>query len=189
MPKIGLNEEEAREAAMQLAEQENRKVRKRPDKTVQAEPGDNARYTRHNMELFQLKPVDMTSAEEVYDRSLTYFEICQRNDMKPSVAGYALSLGIDRRTLWEIVTGKTNKPRAVTDTLKRFHGLLAAQMEDYMQNGKINPVSGIFLMKNNHGYQDKQEIELSAGQNEVESPEALEQKYADAIPANFTEES
>ena len=29
--------------------------------------------------------------------------------------------------------------------------------EKYMQNGKINPVSGIFLGKNNFGYVDKQE--------------------------------
>ena len=27
-----------------------------------------------------------------------------------------------------------------------------------MQNGKINPVSGIFLMKNNMGYEDKTEM-------------------------------
>jgi hypothetical protein len=30
-----------------------------------------------------------------------------------------------------------------------------------MQNGKINPVSGIFLGKNNFGYQDKQEMVLT----------------------------
>ena len=33
--------------------------------------------------------------------------------------------------------------------------------ENYMQNGKINPVSGIFLGKNNFGYQDKQEHVLT----------------------------
>ena len=33
--------------------------------------------------------------------------------------------------------------------------------ENYMQNGKINPVSGIFLGKNNFGYQDKQEMVLT----------------------------
>lgn len=172
---------------LQIAENEKKKVRKRPDNTVQAEPGDNAKYIRHNMELFQLQPVDTKSPEQVYDRSITYFEICQRNDMKPSVAGYALALGIDRRTLWEITTGRNAKPRGVTDTIKRFYGLLNAQMEDYMQNGKINPVSGIFLMKNNLGYQDKQEIALSAGQTETATPEELEQKYADAIPADFNE--
>ena len=30
-----------------------------------------------------------------------------------------------------------------------------------MQNGKINPVSGIFLGKNNFGYQDKTEYVLT----------------------------
>ena len=33
--------------------------------------------------------------------------------------------------------------------------------ENYMQNGKINPVSGIFLGKNNFGYQYKTEHVLT----------------------------
>ena len=37
--------------------------------------------------------------------------------------------------------------------------------ENYMQNGKINPVSGIFLGKNNFGYQDKQEMVLTPNTN------------------------
>ena len=47
--------------------------------------------------------------------------------------------------------------------------------EYYMQNGKINPVSGIFLGKNNFGYVDKTEhvIEPRATLNESD----LEQKY------------
>ena len=38
--------------------------------------------------------------------------------------------------------------------------------ENYMQNGKINPVSGIFLGKNNFGYQDKQEMVLTPNNNQ-----------------------
>ena len=37
--------------------------------------------------------------------------------------------------------------------------------ENYMQNGKINPVSGIFLGKNNFGYVDKQEHVLTPTAN------------------------
>jgi hypothetical protein len=37
--------------------------------------------------------------------------------------------------------------------------------ENYMQNGKINPVSGIFLGKNNFGYQDKQEMVITPNTN------------------------
>ncbi len=31
-------------------------------------------------------------------------------------------------------------------------------MEEYMLNGKINPVTGIFLLKNSFGYADRTEI-------------------------------
>ena len=61
--------------------------------------------------------------------------------------------------------------------------MLNAQMEDYMQNGKINPVSGIFLMKNNMGYQDKQEVVLTPNSplGDQTSPEELQQKYIEAV--------
>jgi hypothetical protein len=186
MARKEMTEEEAMAAAMALTEKENKKVRKRPDSTVQTMPGDNAKYTAHNLMLFRLKPVSFESSEEIEERTETYFEICQQNDMKPSVAGYALALGIDRKSLWRIITGETVKPNDVRHSLKRAYLILNAQMEDYMQNGKINPVSGIFLMKNSFQYQDKQEIQVSASQGDAESPDQLASKYADAIPANFT---
>ena len=186
MARKPMTKDEAEAAALALAEKESRKVRRRPDSTVQAEPGDNAKFTRHNRMLYELVPVTFESAEEVKERTTTYLDICEQNDMKPSVAGYALALGIDRSTLWKIVTGASVKPEAVRNVLKRAYYLLNAQMEDYMQNGKINPVSGIFLMKNAWGYKDKQEIEVSANNSDAESPDQLASKYADAIPANFT---
>lgn len=187
MARKAMTKDEAEAAALALAENESRKVRRRPDSTVQAEPGDNSKFTRHNRMLYELIPVTFESAEEVKERTITYLDICEQNDMKPSVAGYALALGIDRVNLWRIVTGATVKPAEVRNVLKRAYDLLNAQMEDYMQNGKINPVSGIFLMKNAWGYKDKQEIEVSANRSDAESPDQLASKYADAIPVNFTE--
>ena len=185
MARKAMTKDEAEAAALALAEKESRKVRRRPDSTVQAEPGDNSKFTRHNRMLYELVPVTFESAEEVKERTITYLDICEQNDMKPSVAGYALALGIDRVNLWRIVTGATVKPAEVRNVLKRAYDLLNAQMEDYMQNGKINPVSGIFLMKNAWGYKDKQEIEVSANQGDAESPDQLASKYADAIPVDF----
>lgn len=187
MARKAMTKDEAEAAALALAENESRKVRRRPDSTVQAEPGDNSKFTRHNRMLYELVPVTFESAEEVKERTITYLDICEQNDMKPSVAGYALALGIDRVNLWRIVTGATVKPAEVRNVLKRAYDLLNAQMEDYMQNGKINPVSGIFLMKNAWGYKDKQEIEVSANRSDAESPDQLASKYADAIPVDFTE--
>lgn len=189
MARQKMTEEEAMAAAAALAERENKKVRKRPDSTVQTAAGDNAKFTMHNRMLYELAPVSFESAEEVRERTITYLDICEQNDMKPSVAGYALALGIDRVTLWRIVKGIIVKPAEVRNVLKRAYDLLNAQMEDYMQNGKINPVSGIFLMKNAWGYQDKQEIQVSASQGDAESPDQLAAKYADAIPTDFTDDA
>ena len=63
-------------------------------------------------------------------------------------------------------------------------------MEDYMQNGKINPVSGIFLMKNNFGYADKQEVVLTPNNplGEQKSTDELEQRYLESVTdENLTE--
>ena len=187
MPRKAMTDEEAKAAALALAEKESRKVRQRPDSTVQAEPGDNTKYINHNMMLYKLKPIAFETAEEVDERTAEYFAICSMNDMKPSVAGYALALGVSRKVLWEYVSGRIVKPDGVRNSLKRAYDFLNAQMEDYMQNGKIQTIAGIFLMKNSFGYTDKQEIEVAAKQDAETSPEQLAQKYADAIPVDYTE--
>jgi hypothetical protein len=93
-------------------------------------------------------------------------------DLKPTVAGMAMALGIDRRRLWEIKTGNfhTSKgledlPTLTTDSIKKAYDFLETLWENYMHNGKINPVSGIFLAKNNFGYQDKVEHVLTPNMN------------------------
>ena len=186
MPRKEMTDEEAKAAALALAEKESRKVRQRPDCTVQAEPGDNTRYINHNMMLYKLKPISFETPEEVESRTAEYFDICAMNDMKPSVAGYALALGVSRKVLWEYVSGRIVKPDGVRNSLKRAYDFLNAQMEDYMQNGKIQTIAGIFLMKNSFGYTDKQEIEVAARQPDAETPDQIAQKVADAIPADFT---
>ena len=56
-------------------------------------------------------------------------------------------------------------------------------MEDYAQNGKINPVAAIFLMKNHFGYADKQEVVLTPNQQlgEQVPAEDLEKKYLEDV--------
>lgn len=150
------------------AEEEKKQKRRRssrPNQTAQLEPGDNRKFISHSMEIAKLPPINTNKAEEVEERVMEYFSICIKNDMKPNMPGMALSLGTERQTLWRWINGvESNKPQEVRDTLKKAVSLLNIQMEDYMQNGKINPVSGIFLMKNNMGYQDKQEVIVTPNQ-------------------------
>ena len=138
---------------------------KRPKRSeqmqVQTEPGDNAKYLMVSMKLMELPDIDLKDVEQVRKRLSEYFQIHADNDLKPTVAGMGLALnGMDRRRLWEIRTGNDKAydlPTAVSDTIKKAYKLMENLWENYMQNGKINPVSGIFLGKNNFGYQDKTE--------------------------------
>ena len=155
----------------------------RPNQTVQTEPGENTRYIHHSLQIARLPKIDMTDALQVNKRVFEYFEICENNDMKPSVAGLALALGVDRSYLWMLRTGAKGKNPDVVNTLKRAVDILDQQMNDYMQNGKINPVSGIFLMKNNFGYQDKTEVVVtpSAPLGDQSDENKLAERYNDAV--------
>lgn len=161
-----------------------KKKRTRPDRQPQTDPGDNSKYIRHSLRIARLGKVDMSDEKQVESRVFEYFEICQEEDMKPSVVGLAIALGVSRDYLWKVRTGNKGKNPAVVDTLKTAVELLDAQMVDYMQNGKINPVSGIFLMKNNFGYADKQEVVVTPN-NPLDGDKdvaALEEQYKASVP-------
>lgn len=129
------------------------------------EPGDNTKFLTVNMALFNMEKIDLHDVGAVEDRLNEYIRLYVENDMKPTVAGMAMALGMDRRTLWAIVnnqpTGgagyKTALPPEVANTIKKAYFMLENLWESYMNSGKINPVSGIFLGKNQFGYQDKTE--------------------------------
>ena len=136
------------------------------------EPGDNAKYMTVNLKLFNLPPIDLHKPEQVQNRLAEYFQIHIDGDLKPTVAGMAMALGIDRRRLWEIKTGNyhtstglSDLPTLTTDSIKKAYDFLETLWENYMHNGKINPVSGIFLAKNNFGYQDKTEYVVTPNVN------------------------
>lgn len=133
------------------------------------EPGDNTKFLTLNMELFNLEKIDLHDKESVTKRLQDYFSIYAKYDVKPTVAGMAMALGMNRRTLIAIVndyaTGgagyKTALPQEVALVIKKAHYLLENLWENYSTNGKLNPVMAIFLGKNNFGYQDKTEYVLT----------------------------
>lgn len=137
------------------------------DNGMMVEPGDNAKFMRVNMTLFNMEKIDMTDVEAVQSRINDFFMLYASNDMKPTVAGMAMALDMDRRRLWEIKTGNAKPngqydlPPRVVDTIKKAYNLMENLWETYMNSGKVNPVAGIFLGKNNYGYQDKTEYVLT----------------------------
>lgn len=152
------------------------------------EPGDNSKYLTVSMQLMNLPNIDMKDVNQVQERLNEYFQIHADNDMKPTVAGMGLALnGMDRRRLWEIKVGANvgssskpmDLPSEVLDCIKKAYKLMENLWENYMQNGKINPVSGIFLGKNNFGYQDKTEYVVTPNVNQDSdyNAEDIKQRY------------
>ena len=158
------------------------------DNGLNLEPGDNSKYLAVGMQLFRLPAIDLKDPKQVEERLNEYFRIHYEADLKPTVAGMGMALnGMDRRRLWEIKTdnlkggvSKWDLPPATLDAIKKAYKYMEMLWENYMQNGKINPVSGIFLGKNNFGYQDKTEYVVTPNTNSDSdySTDDIRKRYA-----------
>lgn len=159
---------------------------KRPDNLARnkehAKPGDNARYLRHSIAMWNLPVLDISDPEAVRERITWYFTHCMENDMKPTVTGLSLSLGVNKDVLNDWASGRM---RGAThgEMVKQAKMVIEDQMNSYMENGKINPVAGIFLMKNHFGYRDQQEHVLTPNMSMGEAVDADEMrtKYLDNV--------
>ena len=148
-------------------------------KWLQTAPGDNTKIVMTNMKFFNMPAIDLHDPAAVQERLCEYFAIYGEADLKPTVAGMGMALGLDRRRLWEIKTGNyttsTPKlPRETEDLIKKAYEILETSMESYANAGKINPVMAIFMMKNHFGYQDKTEYVLTPNQKQESDYDADE---------------
>lgn len=152
------------------------------------EPGDNAKITGVSIKLLNLKNIDMDDVEQVAQRLSEYFGIYAEADLKPTVAGMAIALnGHSRQWLHAVVNdtplgGRGNMPNLhpdVTDFIKKAYFMMENQWETYMNSGKVNPVAGIFLGKNNFRYQDKTEYVLTPNTNNDSDidPDSIKARY------------
>jgi len=139
-----------------------------PENAINADPGDNAKYVMFNLIVSSLPKIDITDAEQLQTRVFDYYKLCADHDMRPTVNGFAMAVGLDRRRVWEIVSGSASNDgkvrrlsSACVDIFKKAHLNLTILWEQYMLDGKINPVAGVFLGVNHHGYQDVKQVNLT----------------------------
>ena len=149
-----------------------------PAAQVMTDAGDNTKYLSHALAVRNMPPIDIADPVQVRNRISEYFALCAENDMKPSVTGFRNALRVAKSTLWEWRQGNY-RGETHQAIICEAYDMLEALWEDYMMNGKINPVSGIFLGKNNFGYQDKQEYVLTPNQKETVDTSVIEAKYAE----------
>lgn len=148
-------------------------------KNYSIEPTENNKFLRHALGNLGLPPIDISDPKQVEERIFWYFNKCADDDVRPTVAGMQNSLGINHDTLWMWKTGGNRKSTHQQVILKAY-SLLDELWEHYMMNGKINPVSGIYLGKVMFGHNEEQHIKVTATSQNDYSMDAqmLEQKYA-----------
>ena len=146
------------------------------------EPGDNTRFLRFAMASWDLPAIDISDPEQVRERIGLYFNHCAENDRKPQVVGLCNWLGISRQTLNVWCKGVSRR-ETHGDIIKRAVGMIEEQWADYMQNGKINPASGIFLGKNWYGYKDTSDVVITPNNpmQDLDADEARK-RLVEAIP-------
>lgn len=160
-----------------------RKTRTDSPMTLEHNPdlpmGYNTRRIAFMQAILPTEPLDLNDVEEMERRFDNYLRLCAEWDMKiGNQAAYA-AIGIDKGTAWEWVNRSLGNP-ARTDFVKKVQKVCAMYREGLMEDGKVNPVTGIFWQKNYDGMKDQQEVVLTPNTSplgEQKDAEALKQKY------------
>lgn len=136
---------------------------------IDAKPGEISAVVQRVEELRRMQPVK--DDNEIEERIKWFFDWCIKNDTRPGVELLALSLGTTRQTLWN--WQQTGGRRG--DLVTMAKQVLAALLENWGQTGKLNPAAFCFLMKNNYGYADNVQLEVSQQNNNgiTKTPEQI----------------
>lgn len=155
-----------------------------PPEQVTASRDEIREMLVHTNRVRTLPRVDIGDCRALAARVDEYFQLCAEDGTRPGMIELCLAMGVSRRLL---------RDWALDPNAGEFHEmavnaemLLESFTEQLMQNGKINPVSGIFLLKNHYpaDFKDKQEIEVKP-QNplgELLPPSELMKRYLEDIP-------
>lgn len=143
--------------------------------------GYNTQMIMFMREVMPEEPIDINDVEEMNRRFTRYLDICAKYDKKiGNLAAYA-AIGITKEQAKDFeVNNKSNPARAYF--IKKVRQFCSMYREGLMQDGKVNPVTGIFWQKNYDGLKDQQEVVVTPNNplGEMGDTERIKQKYLDA---------
>ena len=141
--------------------------------------GYNSRRIAFMQAILPTEPLDNEDVAEMERRFARYLQLCAEWDMKVgNMAAYA-AIGINKDLVYEWTVRRQTNPRR-TEFVKKVQLVCSMYREGLMEDGKINPVTGIFWQKNYDGMKDQQEVVLTPNSSplgERADADALKQKY------------
>ena len=111
------------------------------------------------------RPVDLSSLEDVQNRTREYLDACTETGTFPSLMGLAAyGFGMSRRTLyWHL---KEHPETETSRFIDRVRDLIADVLSSAALNRNADNVTAIFCLKNGLGFSDRVEIEPVAPQKD-----------------------
>lgn len=141
--------------------------------------GYNTRRIMFMQAILPTEPLDHNDVDEMERRFARYLQMCAEWDMKiGNQAAYA-AIGLNKDLVYEWTVRRQTNPRR-TEFVKKVQQFCATYREGLMEDGKVNPVTGIFWQKNYDGMRDQQEVVLTPNTTPLgdqADAEALKQKY------------
>ena len=152
-------------------------------------PKNNSESIHMVQELITWPTIDLADPAQVVQRFYDYCDLCERYHSKLLISGLCMALSVTRDELVRWSNGKgTRLDRVLTPesatVLKNLLQTLEVAWESAVQNnGYRNPLTGIFLGKNNFGYADESVNVVKHEQaDQGPSKAELEAKYQAALP-------
>jgi hypothetical protein len=102
------------------------------------------------------RPKLYTSVEDMQKIIDEYFIICDEKEKPYTMSGLAYALDMDRKSLLNY-----SKDEQFFPTIKKAREKVEQQLEENALMGKANATFTIFNLKNNYGWVDKQEQEIT----------------------------
>ncbi len=145
--------------------------------------GSTSKYLANALRKWDLPKIDISDPKQVRERIEWYFRTCVEDDVRPTPGGLCNSLDISQMTLCNWRNGVQRRGEH-TEIILQAYDVLEELWEHYMNDGKINPVAGIFLGKTLYGKREEQNIVISAKHETAYDVDvdALEAKYNELPP-------
>ena len=155
-------------------------------------PDQLGRLTQQALDTFMLSvehEADLHNPESVRRAIIGYFETCQRNHLRPGNLGLYAALGMSKQDYHDVCNGR-NKSKAspeCIDLMKKATRAIGAYRESLASEGKINPVTYIFMAKNFDHLSDVQQVEVTArpATDPQLSPDEIQKQIEKDIPIDM----
>lgn len=97
---------------------------------------------------------------------IKYTEECFLSNKLPTVQGYSHLIDVNTDTVVEWC----KKHKGFSVAIKKMKDLQCEMLQQSVYSNKGNVVGGIFLLKNNHGFKDRQDLDVTSKGKELPRP-------------------